>query len=301
MTNCTYVGQRVPGTVSQALEWGTRTLQAAGIENARLDAEVLVMFCTGKGREQFYADATLVLTKSERDRFISTIQRRAKREPVAYITGRKEFRKLTFTVTPDVLTPRPETEILVEVLLEKCTLLKEGKHHLRILELGTGSGIIATSLAHEIGNATIVASDFRYETIVIARKNARRYRLDKKINFFVGDFTHALTIRGQEQFFDCIVCNPPYLSEPELQKTLPEIKDYEPRSALYGGSDGLSCYGDQLKHADTLLHKGGFLLLEIGSEQAYSLTDMIQKTAHYSEITTVQDLAGFDRVVSARK
>ena len=107
--------------------------------------------------------------------------------------------------------------------------------------------------------------------------------------------------KGQEQFFDCIVCNPPYLSEPELQKTLPEIKDYEPRSALYGGSDGLSCYGDLLKHADTLLHKGGFLLLEIGSEQAYSLTDMIQKTAHYSEITTVQDLAGFDRVVSARK
>lgn len=292
---------RLPGTILQALEWGKGLLKQSGIENPRLDAEVLLMFCTGNGREWLYTNHAITLKKEEWNSFISCIQRRAKREPVAYITGNKEFRKLTFTITPDVLIPRPETEILVEVLLEKCNRLQEKKNHLRVLELGTGSGIIATSLAHEIDNATIVASDSVYEAITIARENIRRYRLDKKINFFVGHFTHALKIRSEKQYFDCIVSNPPYLSENDFYRTMPEIKDYEPRQALCGGSDGLACYRDLLQDVHRVLYDGGFLLLEIGSEQSNAITAIIQKTEHYSEVSIVKDLSGSDRVISARK
>jgi release factor glutamine methyltransferase len=259
------------------------------------------MFCTGNGREWLYANYTLALKKGEWDSFNACIQRRTKREPVAYITGKKEFRKLTFTVNPEVLIPRPETEILFEALLDKCTLLKEKKNHLRVLELGTGSGIIATSLAHEIDNATIVASDSALATITLARKNARIYKLDKKISFFVGHFSHALAISKKELFFDCIVSNPPYLSETDLNSTVPEIREYEPHNALDGGTDGLACYRDLLKDVHRLLDDGGFLLLEIGSEQSKAITDMIKKTEIYSEVATLKDLAGFDRVISARK
>ena len=285
----------------QALEWGTRTLKECGVENPRLDAEVLLMFCTGNGREWLYANYTRALKKGEWDSFNACIQRRAKREPLAYITGRKEFRKLTFAVNPAVLIPRPETEILFEALLDKCNLLKEQKNHLRVLELGTGSGIIATSLAHEFDNAAIVASDSTFETITLARENARIYKLDKKIGFFVGHFTHALEISKKELFFDCIVSNPPYVSTADLHNTLPEIRDYEPHNALDGGTDGLACYRDLLKDVHRLLDDGGFLLLEIGSDQSNAVTDMLRKTEHYSEVNTLKDLAGFDRVISARK
>ena len=181
MNTSTHLTKKVPGTIFQALELGTRTLKENGVENPRLDAEVLLMFCTGKGRERLYANYTLALKKSEWESFLSCIQRRTKREPVAYITGRKEFRKLTFTITPEVLIPRPETEILLEVLLEKCNLLKEQKNHLRVLELGTGSGIIATSLAHEIDNATIVASDNVYETITLPKVKGKHLTVNVKL------------------------------------------------------------------------------------------------------------------------
>jgi release factor glutamine methyltransferase len=292
---------RVPGTVLQALEWGKGILKQSGIENPRLDAEVLLMFCTREGREWLYANHSIALKKADWNSFLSCIQRRAKREPVAYITGSKEFRKLTFTITPDVLIPRPETEILVDVLLDKCNRLQKKKNHLRVLELGTGSGIIATSLAHEIEHATIVASDSVYQTITLARENARRYSLDKRINFFVGHFTHALQIRSEKCYFDCVVSNPPYLSENDFCNTVPEIKDYEPRSALCGGLDGLACYRDLLQDVHRVLEDGGFLLLEIGSEQSNAITDIIEKTKHYSEITVLKDLSGSDRVISARK
>jgi len=127
------------------------------------------------------------------------------------------------------------------------------------------------------------------------------YGLDKDINFFVGHFTQPLKISKQDHYFDCIVSNPPYLSETELFNTIPEIRDYEPPNALYGGSDGLACYRDILKDVHRLLAEGGFLLFEIGSGQTNAITDILQKTGHYSEITMVKDLSGADRVVSARK
>jgi release factor glutamine methyltransferase len=127
------------------------------------------------------------------------------------------------------------------------------------------------------------------------------HRLDKKIFFFVGQFTRALKCNEKEQCFDCIVSNPPYLSEADLNNSPPEIRDYEPRNALYGGTDGLACYRDLLQDVHRLLDDGGFLLLEIGAEQTNAITDLLEKTEHYSEITILKDLTGFDRVICAQK
>jgi len=289
---------RYKTSIVQALQWATRTIQQSGIENPRLDAEVILTYCTNRTREDLYANSSHFLPDKEWEKYRICIERRAQREPVAYITGRKEFRRLTFGITRDVLIPRPETEALFEDLLDKCTLLKRDKAHLKILELGTGSGIIAISLAQEITNATIVATDITFEIISLARENARIHGFDHAINFFVGDCEHALK---SENCFDCIVFNPPYLSDTEWQFVQPEILNYEPCDALCGGSDGLDFYRNLIPAVGGLLCAGGYLLLEIGAGQAVSVTDMIQQTRAYSDISVLQDLAGLDRVVSARK
>jgi len=288
-------------SIVQALRWATGTLQKLGIGNPRLDAEVLLIYCTKRSREDLYANSSLLLDEKEWGNYIKCIERRVQREPVAYITGRKEFRRLTFSITRDVLIPRPETEILFEALLEKCTVLQRVKGHLKILELGTGSGIIAISLAQEINNATIIATDITIEKISLARENARVHGFDGVINFFVGDCIQALKIRKSEHCFDCIVFNPPYVSEADWRHLQPEILNYEPANALYGGSDGLAFYRNLIPSVDSLLCDGGFLLFEIGAAQADSVSTMIQRTRSYSDISVLQDLAGTDRVVSARK
>jgi release factor glutamine methyltransferase len=288
-------------SIVQALQWATRTIQQNGIGNPRLDAEVLLTYCTNRTREDLYANSSHFLADKDWEKYIRCIERRAQREPVAYITGQKEFRRLTFGITRDVLIPRPETETLFEDLLDKCTLLNRDKAHLNILELGTGSGIIAISLAQEITNATIVATDITFEIISLARENARIHGFEDAINFFVGDCAHALKSGNSEHCFDCIVFNPPYLSDTEWQLVQPEILNYEPCHALCGGSDGLDFYRNLIPAVDSLLCAGGYLLLEIGAGQAVSVTDMIQQTRAYSDISVLQDLAGLDRVVSARK
>ncbi len=288
-------------SIEQALRWATGTLQQSGIQNPRLDAEVLLIYCTKRSREDFYANSSLLLDEKVWSNFINCIGRRVQREPVAYITGRKEFRRLTFAITRDVLIPRPETEVLFESLLEKCAVLQRVKGHLKILELGTGSGIIAISLAQEISNATIIATDITFEKVSLARENARVHGFDGVIKFFVGDCIQAFKAAKSENCFDCIVFNPPYVSEADWEHLQPEILNYEPVNALYGGSDGLAFYRNLIPSVDSLLSDEGYLLFEIGASQAASVSSMIQKTRSYSDISVLQDLAGVDRVVSARK
>jgi release factor glutamine methyltransferase len=288
-------------SIVQALRWASATLQQIGIANPRLDAEVLLTYCIKRPREDVYANPSLLLDEKECEHYIKCIKRRVQREPVAYITGRKEFRRLTFAITRDVLIPRPETEILFEALLENCTDLQRVKGNLKILELGTGSGILSISLAQEINNATIIATDITFEKISLARENARVHGCDGAIKFFVGDCIQALKIGKSEPCFDCIVFNPPYLSEADWRHLQPEILNYEPTNALYGGSDGLAFYRTLIPSVDGLLCDGGFLLFEIGASQADSVRTLLQMTRSYSDISVIQDLAGIDRVVCARK
>lgn len=289
--------EKVTPSILQVLQWGIRKLQDEGIDNPHLDAEVLLAHTLSVDRVTLYRNPESLLDRNQRQRYASLLERRVKREPVAYITGSKEFRSLRFKLTNDVLIPRPETEILLEETLKVLALLKKRKDHLRILELGTGSGVLAVSIAKNVGSCAIVATDITYQKIDVARDNARLHNAETAITFLVGDLYHPIKTRDENDKFDCIIFNPPYLSDDDWKHAQPEIKNYEPIDSLWGGHDGLAFYRTLIPGVDILLQRGGYLLMEIGSGQAKCVKKMMSTTKIYREVHVVQDLAGMERVV----
>ena len=229
-------------SISQTLHRGIRILQDSGIDNPRLDAEVLLAHTLSIDRVALYRNPESLLDSTQRRRYAELIERRVRNEPVAYITGYKEFRSLNFTLTHDVLIPRPETEVLLDEVLRACAFLSSKKDHLRILELGTGSGILAVSIAKELGSCSILATDISSKKIDVARHNARLHKVEAPTTFLVGDLYHPLTTRAEKDKFDCIVFNPPYLSHDDWKQAQPEIQNYEPIDSLVAGHDGLYFY-----------------------------------------------------------
>lgn len=288
-------------SISQALAWATGELTQAGVENPRLDAEVLLAHCLGANRAALYRDAADVLAQRVLEEFRTVIGRRWQREPVAYITGIKEFHSREFRITRDVLIPRPETETLVEEVIRGVAQVGMSSDAIRILEVGTGSGIIAVTLAKEVDRGRIIALDCTYAIVCLARSNAQLHGVDHKICFLVGDLCEALKIRGATHLFDVMVCNPPYLSDSEWCQSPPEIRKYEPERSLRAETDGLACYRALLPAAGALLKSGGCLMLEIGCEQATSVVGLAGQTGLFSAITTAADLSGVQRVVKARR
>lgn len=288
-------------SIAHELEWAVSRLRQQGIETSRLDAEVLLAHAMGSDRVSLYRNTTVALENDCRERFRNYIARRAWREPVAYITGMKEFRSLAFRISSDVLIPRPETETIIDVMLQLYGTVRKKKTPLRLLEVGTGSGIIAVSLAKELESIWISASDIASSIIEIARTNAQLNRLDHKICFLVGDLFKPLTSREEAHQFDYIISNPPYLSDEEWNRAQPEIKSYEPERALRAGTDGLSFYRDIIPEAGRLLRKKGYLLLEIGQGQAMPLSHLIAATGIFESVFTAKDLSGIERVIMAQK
>ena len=292
--------KEVTSSVLHTLQWGIRKLIDSGLDNPRLDAEVLLAHTLSLDRVALYRNPESLLGSDEKKRYAALLERRVRREPVAYITGYKEFRSLNFTLTHDVLIPRPETEILLDEVLRTCALLSREKDHLRILELGTGSGILAVGMAKEVRSCSIFATDISSKKIDVARNNARLHKVEAVITFLVGDLYHPLTARADTDTFDCIVFNPPYLSHDDWTHAQPEIQDYEPIDSLWGGHDGLAFYRALIPGVPILLRRGGALVLEIGRGQADSIEAMLHSAAFYREVKVVQDLAGIERVVCAR-
>jgi release factor glutamine methyltransferase len=289
-------------SIASSLEWAVNRLRQQGIENPRLDAEVLLAFSMNADRANIYRDAGAAIEKGCRERFRYYIARRVEREPVAYITGIKEFRSLAFRVSSDVLIPRPETETIIDVMLQvHHAMLKNMKSPLRVLEVGTGSGIIAVSLAKEIDKIWISATDYSASIVAVARSNAQLNRLDHKICFLVGDLLNPLKSRDEADQFDCILSNPPYLSDEEWNSAQPEIKRYEPERALRSGPDGLSFYRDLVPETGRLLRKNGFVLFEIGRGQAVPVAHLIEQTGLFGPVSTAADLSGIKRVIMAQK
>ena len=204
-------------TVREILNEATRELEAAGMETARLDAEVLLAFCLQCDRLEFLKNPDLKINKNKPSQYTKLVGRRLKYEPVAYITGRKEFWSFTLEVNKDVLIPRPDTEIIVE------EALAIGKNLIcpRIADIGTGSGAIALALAHELPEAKITATDISASALKIARKNARNLKLEKQIEFLKGDLFEPV-----KDLFDIIVSNPPYISAAEYEELPHGVKDF---------------------------------------------------------------------------
>ena len=261
----------------------------------RLDAEVLLFHCLNTDRSGLYAYPDRLMTDEETRVFRSWTARRLRGEPVAYIIGQKEFWSLVFEVNNRVLIPRPETEILVEEIIKKCSEM--GCEEPRILDIGTGSGAIAVALASELKGATIMATDISREAIEVAMRNARKNNVADRISFRQGDLFEP----APAEKFDVIVSNPPYISFDEFHRLPREIIGFEPESALLAGKEGTLFHETLIREGASHLKEGGRLFMEMGAGQRNYLADIFRKSDLYDDISFKTDYAGRERVVMARR
>lgn len=282
-------------TILKVIQWTSHYFAGKGIDQPRANAEVLLAHLLRMDRLQLYLHYDKPLSPQELAGYREMIRRRASREPTQYITGTQEFWSLDLEVTPSVLIPRPETELLVEKTLEIL-----GNRAGRVLDLGTGSGAIAIALAHENPFLSIVASDHSPQALEVARRNAIRHGVDERISFLAMDLFSALAC-GREPF-DCIISNPPYVGEEEFPALAPEVRHYEPGPALLGGgSKGTDTICRILVEAPRFMKPGGFILLEIGHGQAELLEREISENPAFEEHHFLRDYSGILRILQARK
>ena len=284
-------------TLRLAMIHGGRFLSAAGIENPRLDTEVLLRHVLGMDRAEFYLRIDEAIKPPAERQLWELLQRRARREPLAYITGHKEFWSLDFTVTPDVLIPRPETELLVEAALERTR--SPLKSPLKILDIGTGSGAIAVCLAKELREAQLSAVDISSAALQVARANAERHGVANRIRFLHGDLFAPLA--EERERFDLIIANPPYVRSGDVAKLEPEIREWEPITALDGGAEGLDIYRRIVNESRSYLASEGHLLFEIGDVMAKAVGQILAHAGGFETDALLRDYAGKDRVIATRK
>jgi len=268
-------------------------LEAAHIGSPRLNAETLLMFALGVNRAYLYAHPEQELRAEEQARYDDLIAQRSAGMPAQYITGHREFWGLDFVVSPAVLIPRPETEHLVETVLELAREVPQP----RIVDVGTGSGCIALALAHELKRAEIYAVDLSSEALEIAQANAAGLQLDGRVHFLQSNVLEALIDRRD---FDFVVGNPPYVGFNEADKVQRSVFEYEPRMAVFAGDNGLDVIRPLIAQAHTILKPGAWLAMEIG----YSMRDVVLALldlALWQEPSVVPDLQGIPRVVAASK
>jgi len=285
-------------SIRGALLWGAQVLSDAGIENHRLDAEVLLRHVLKMEKEQLYMNGDTPISAGQEAEFRALLSRRSQREPVSYITGQKEFWSLDFFVTPAVLIPRPETELLVEVALQYIARLGSGSP-VKVLDLGTGSGAIAVCLAKDHGAMEIVAVDISPVALDLARVNAVRHGVADRIRFLPGDL--FAPVKASLEAFDLIVSNPPYIRTGELSMLTPEIREWEPTIALDGGVDGADTYRRIIGEGHRYLTPRGSIVLEIGADMGGDVADLFSCSSCFGPPAVYQDYAGKDRVIAAPK
>jgi release factor glutamine methyltransferase len=272
------------GRVREALLAATDALRAAGVDTPRLDAEVLLAEATGRDRASLAADPEAPVDAAAARRFGDMVRRRIRREPVAYILGRKGFRDIELTVDRRVLIPRPESELLVEVALE----LEPGS----VLDVGTGSGAIALAIAAELPDCEIVATDTSGDALDVARENAQRLGLATRVTF------ERVTVPVNQRF-DLVLANLPYVREDELASLEPEITEYEPHQAVVAGAEGLEAIATVAAAACAALTDRGALALEVAAGQAGEVAELLVDLG-FAQVEGRQDLAGIPRVVLGR-
>ena len=268
------------GSVHDALAAATDALRAAGVDEARFEAEVLLEHATGWDRAKLAADAEAKVPAGPGRRFGEMVRRRLRREPVAYILGEKWFRNIRLAVDPRVLIPRPETELLVDLALE----LRPAS----VLDVGTGSGAIALAIADEMPECEVTATDTSAPALEVARASAERLGLSERVRFVEGSVPEG-------EPFDLTVANLPYIAEPDWPSLQPEVTQWEPREALLAGPDGLDAIRAVIPQV-----RAGAVALEVGEGQAEAVADLLGK-AGFGSIETRRDLAGIERVVWGRR
>ena len=282
-------------SVAEAMQLLSQAFNRAGIEDARVDARALLCHALRVDRARLLSDSERILEAREVAAVQGLAARRLKREPVSRIRGRKEFWNLTLEVTPAVLTPRPETETVVEAALDLIGRDATQMEMLRILDIGTGSGALLLALLGELSNAVGLGTDISEDALEVARANAERNGLKDRCTFVACDIAE-----GIEGKFDLIVSNPPYVRRADIATLEPEVRDYAPRLALDGGEEGLDCYRAIVAQAPPLLARGGRLIVELGLGQEPAVRALFTK-AGLQVGAARADLAGIPRALPAKK
>lgn len=281
-------------TIKEILERTIGHFEKYGVMNPRLDAEVLLADLLGLQRIQLYVRFDQPLTTHEVDQYRERVVLRSKRVPVAYIIGHQEFMSLPFVVRKDVLIPRPETEHLVETVMQYVKA--QGWSSPLIVDIGTGSGAIAVSLAHYLPDAKVAAVDLSADALAVAKENSEHNHVAERISLYKGSFLSPIITAGLTP--DIVVSNPPYIPSGDLQGLQAEVQ-YEPKLALDGGKDGLDPYRQIIAQAEKVLRSGGLLAFEVGAGQGESVAVMME--GNFTEISIIPDLAGIGRVVMGVK
>ena len=282
-------------TVGQALCRAVKTLKKRSVESASTDAQVLLCHCLKRSRTFLFAHPEYLLAEEESRRFSSLIHRREEREPIAYITGEKEFWSRPFICSRATLIPRPETELVVETALSFFE--KSGRQPGRILDLGTGTGCIGISLALEWKGCLTILTDIDPEPLFVAKRNAARLSLKgERIFFLCSDWFGGITA---ERKFDLITVNPPYISRQEGSLLSDDVIGFEPERALFSRAEGLSDIERIFRQAHRYLAPGGIIISEIGWQQGSRVLNLVECLAIYRNIFLSKDLSGNDRVVAA--
>ncbi len=277
-------------TWSQAVAEATAILETKGVPEPSIDAWYLLEYVSGLTRTGYFLCQTEEMPEDILQKFKAVIERRAERIPLQHITGEQEFMGFSFHVSGDVLVPRQDTEILAE---EALAALK-GRSEAKVLDLCTGSGCLAVSIALLAEQAEVSACDLSEDALRTAQNNAQR--LGAKVHFFRSDLLTALT---SDEEFDMIVSNPPYIPSGDIPGLMEEVRLHDPMMALDGGADGLDFYREIARTAGAHLTPGGHLLLEIGAEQGQDVSDLLRENG-YTDVQVVRDLSGLDRVVKGR-
>jgi release factor glutamine methyltransferase len=288
-----------------AFKNGIARLRDANVPSFTLAAELLLLHVVGRDRTWLYAHPEDEISMEQEERFLSLIARRAAGEPTQYLTGKQEFWGLEFEVTPDVLIPRPETEHVIEVALDRLALreIRAGRkqtlsgYGLQIADIGTGSGCIAVALAKDLPGTKFIATDISPAALSVARRNAERHNFADRIEFVRANVLEGI---AAETHFDLIASNPPYIGRREGPTLQREVRDHEPEVALYGGEEGYELYAALVTQSAAHLLPGGIVVLELGHDSLPAVQPLFD-TPDWTRVGVTNDLAGIPRVIAAER
>ncbi len=270
---------------------GRDILRELSVENPELEASLLLSKTLDIATADIYSHPQREVPSEKIKEFKQLLNRRLKREPIAYILGEREFYSRSFIVTSDVLIPRPETETLVE---EALNIIKTISRPI-VVDVGTGSGCIAVTIGCECENARMFATDISFEALFIAETNSERHNIAKRISFICANFLSCF----KEESVDIVVSNPPYVSHSDFFRLESDVKDFEPKVSLFGGEDGLTCIKKIVYQAGKILKNGGRCIVEVGASQSEIVSEIF-KGVGFKKVSTVKDLTGIERVVTGK-
>jgi len=285
-------------TIQKLLNWVSQFLTDKGIDSPRLSAELLLSDVLGLKRIELYTQYNNPVEKPELEKLRELVKRAGQHEPIAYLVGKTEFYSMEINVTPDCMIPRPETELLVQRAIE---FLRTRNGPQYVCDLCTGSGCIAAVIAKNNINTKIIATDICDAALTVAASNVEKHQLRDKITLLSGDLFDPIIPQLDVGKFDLIVCNPPYVSSGEYEKLDTNVRDYEPRLALFAGDDGMDIYCRIIEKVDSFLKPDAALILEIGYSQGPAIKELLEQAGIFSELNIEKDFHDNDRIVTAKK